>query len=225
MKSELVPQEDLSDLAAKINAAHGQVETALRAGLQHAHQAGVLLNEAKSRCRHGQWLLWLQGNVNFSVRTAQAYMRIADRWPELEEVKAQRVALLPYRDALAAIANSEQNDEQHLGTDDAGLPVLKQGHSYRSIGTSERFGQCYAEIDPHPDHPGFWVYAFYFGLNTDCCFVEYCGRGLRLDAEILSAVIGKNGFQAGPWEEFEAARDGNILAIQRYKEDCRSGHD
>jgi hypothetical protein len=49
-------------------------------------------------------LPWLKANVKFSERTAQAYMRVAKRWPELE-TKAQHVADLPYREALKCLAD------------------------------------------------------------------------------------------------------------------------
>jgi hypothetical protein len=76
--SELVPP--LSDLAEQINAAHAEVLAAVRTSLLHARTAGDLLLQAKARCQHGQWLPWLAGNVQFSERTAQAYMRVAKRW-------------------------------------------------------------------------------------------------------------------------------------------------
>jgi hypothetical protein len=53
-------------------------------------------------------------NVRFSIRTAQAYMRVAERWPELE-AKAQPVALLTFKDALAFLSEPESEDEEHVG--------------------------------------------------------------------------------------------------------------
>jgi hypothetical protein len=100
--SDLLPH--LAKLAARINAEHHQAETARRAGLQHAKNAGELLIKAKEQCRYGEWLPWLRANVELSERTAQAYMQIAKRWEELE-AKAQRVADLPYRDGLKLLAD------------------------------------------------------------------------------------------------------------------------
>jgi hypothetical protein len=99
--SDLVPH--LAKLAARINAEHHQAETALRAGLQHAKNAGELLIKAKEQCRHGEWLPWLRANVEFSERTAQAYMRVAKRWEELE-AKAQALADLTFEDGLKLLA-------------------------------------------------------------------------------------------------------------------------
>ena len=82
MMANIVP--NMADLAAKINAEHAQAETAWRAGLEHARNAGELLLQAKGQCRHGEWLPWLKENVRFSERTAQAYMQVVKRWDELE---------------------------------------------------------------------------------------------------------------------------------------------
>jgi hypothetical protein len=80
-----------------------QAEAAFREGLIHARNAGRLLLEAKRQCQHGEWLPWLKGNVRRAPRTAQAYMRVAKRWSELEAT-AQRVAHLPLRDGLKLLA-------------------------------------------------------------------------------------------------------------------------
>jgi hypothetical protein len=103
----------LATLAEKINAEHRVVETALRQSLAHAHLAGELLIQAKQQCTHGQWGGWLTDNFEGSTRTAQAYMRVAKRWPELES-KAQRVALLAYREALKILADARPSDEDHV---------------------------------------------------------------------------------------------------------------
>jgi glycine cleavage system regulatory protein len=112
--SDLVPH--LAELANKINAEHQQAETAMRAGLEHAKNAGELLMQAKAQCRHGEWLPWLGANVRFSERTVQAYMRIAKRWGELES-KAQGLADLTFEDGLKLLAkrsNDDVADHHHL---------------------------------------------------------------------------------------------------------------
>jgi hypothetical protein len=100
----MVTVNALDELAERINAEHHQAENALRAGLQHAKNAGDLLIEAKKQCKHGDWLLWLKKHVRFSERVAQGYMRVSRKWGELE-AKAKRVSDLPYRDALALLAD------------------------------------------------------------------------------------------------------------------------
>ena len=69
-----------------------------------ALEAGTLLLKAKKLVSHGQWEGWLSSNCEVAPRTAQAYMRLAKSVPLLEESKAQRVADLPIREAIRAIA-------------------------------------------------------------------------------------------------------------------------
>jgi Protein of unknown function (DUF3102) len=93
-------EQALADLATSINAAHEQVERAFHDGVKHAIRAGELLSLAKKQLPHGKWERWLKENVSFRPRTARAYMQIA----ELDGPKRQRVADLPMREALKAIA-------------------------------------------------------------------------------------------------------------------------
>ena len=90
----------LSTLAEQINAEHRQAVAALNDGLEHAHRGGELLRQAKAQCPHGGFSEWLRKNFEGSERTAQMYMRIAKRWPQIEEAKAQRIALLTYSGAI-----------------------------------------------------------------------------------------------------------------------------
>jgi hypothetical protein len=75
--------KNLAQLAEQINAEHASALSAARTALEHARRAGQLLAEAKKQCPHGQWLPWLKANVSFSERTAQKYLRLAERWEEL----------------------------------------------------------------------------------------------------------------------------------------------
>jgi hypothetical protein len=97
------PAGALQVLAERINAEHAEALSAARASLIHARKAGQLLLEAKKQCGHGDWLPWLTANVKVSERTAQAYMRVAKRWPELE-AKAQATADLSIEDGLKLLA-------------------------------------------------------------------------------------------------------------------------
>lgn len=74
---------DLASIAAEINAAHAACETASRAAVTHALDAGRLLIAAKVALPHGAWLPWLRTHVTCSERTAQLYMRIARHWSAL----------------------------------------------------------------------------------------------------------------------------------------------
>lgn len=99
--------QTLDELAVEINEHHHAAEASMRSGLEHALEAGRLLIEAKRQCAYGTWGAWIGANCEFSERTAQAYMRLSRRWPELEG-KAQRVADLSFRRAMRAVASNTQ---------------------------------------------------------------------------------------------------------------------
>ncbi len=100
LKSSTSPIEtSLTDLAARIQAAHEAATTAVRHGCEHAIKAGRLLIEAKNQVPHGQWLQWLQKHCQISERTAHYYMTLAQDF----EANPQRVADLAMREAIKVI--------------------------------------------------------------------------------------------------------------------------
>jgi hypothetical protein len=103
--TKLVKRPDLVDLAKQINHEHQEAEGLARRTLDHVRKAGELLLEAKGKVPHGQWLPWLEANVKASVRTCQTYMRVAERWGELE-AKAQSPAHLTMGQALDMLART-----------------------------------------------------------------------------------------------------------------------
>jgi hypothetical protein len=99
----------LAELAKRISAEHGAVCAALERSLERARAAGELLLEAKKRLPHGRWLSWLQTTFDFSVRTAQAYMRVARDWEALS-ARFDGVAGLGYREALELLADTGEEE-------------------------------------------------------------------------------------------------------------------
>ena len=109
----------LPDLAIQINQEHAQAEQSARSAIAHAIKAGDLLLMAKAQLKHGIWLDWLKANCTLSERTAQAYMRLAREVPKLDDSKAQRVADLPLRQALAALTERDEDSEDESELDKA----------------------------------------------------------------------------------------------------------
>ncbi|MCG8433286.1 MAG: DUF3102 domain-containing protein [Gammaproteobacteria bacterium] len=101
----------LLDLATEIRAEHEACSVAAETAARHAIKAGHLLIQAKDGMPHGEWLRWLAKHCEVSARTAQAYMRLARKAAELGEAEAQRVADLPVRQAIKAIADSRSEVE------------------------------------------------------------------------------------------------------------------
>jgi hypothetical protein len=95
----------LEGLATNIRAEHEACRAAAETATRHAIRCGQLLAQAKEGLVHGQWLPWLNGHCNVSERTAQAYMRLALKCGDMDDEKAQRVADLPIREALRAVAD------------------------------------------------------------------------------------------------------------------------
>jgi hypothetical protein len=76
-------EASLADLAKQITSAHTDALAAARTSLEHARKAGQLLLQAKARLAHGKFMGWVEANCPFSQRTANGYMRVADRWEDL----------------------------------------------------------------------------------------------------------------------------------------------
>ena len=98
----------LPDIAEKINAATRPAESHARSAVQSALTAGSWLMQAKNCVPHGEWHEWLAANCAVAPRTAQAYMRLFNTLPRLEVSDAQRVADLPLREAMRAIATAPE---------------------------------------------------------------------------------------------------------------------
>jgi Protein of unknown function (DUF3102) len=99
---ELLPPGTLSlpELAEKLNYEHRQLKECVIKGAHHAIKAGELLWEAKRKAGHGRWLDWLAENCEFSERTAQIYMKLAN---ELRLANPQRIADLSLTAAIEMI--------------------------------------------------------------------------------------------------------------------------
>ena len=96
----------LDGIAERINDAVFNAESAARSAVQYALEAGELLNQAKRKVGHGEWLGWLGSNIKLAPRTCQAYMRLAAKVPLLPAQDAQRVTDLPVREAVNAITTN-----------------------------------------------------------------------------------------------------------------------
>lgn len=97
----------LDSLAQQIRQGHEQLLTSMSNSLLEARKLGQLLAVAKEKCKHGQWLPWLQDNCGLATRTAQAYMRIDREWSQLTQ-NAQGLAYLKVEDALSSLAKHKK---------------------------------------------------------------------------------------------------------------------
>jgi len=104
----------LPELARTINRAQQNVDSLLTEALGHALEAGNALIHAKALVDHGQWQNWLEGNCVVSDRTARSYMRLARELPKLSSEERQRVAVLPLREAITALATPRSDSSADI---------------------------------------------------------------------------------------------------------------
>lgn len=84
-----------------IEAITGEILDAKRKGGEAILTIGRCLNEAKDMLPHGEWLPWLNEQVELSERTAQKFMRLAREWSnpsalaDLGATKALMLLALP----------------------------------------------------------------------------------------------------------------------------------
>ena len=121
--------ERLNTLATHINEEHRRCEEAFRSTLEHALRADELLIEAKDGVPHGSWEAWLADNFDGSLRTAQAYMRVARARKQFEVPKTQRVADLSLREAIKELSTprpkSLERDGPESDTTALDVPPLR----------------------------------------------------------------------------------------------------
>ncbi len=68
--------ELIKDLTAEIIKKHIELQHHQLGSLELAISIGEMLNQTKEESKHGQFTIWVQANLPFSIRTAQKYMSI-----------------------------------------------------------------------------------------------------------------------------------------------------
>jgi len=158
METNTTTLAPLPQLAEQINHHHRACEAAMNRGLDHALQAGRLLIEAKAQVNHGGWLPWLKENFVGSDRTAQIYMRVADRWPEIE-AKAQEPTLLTL-DAASRLLTTPKAGPGPIGAAKYTMPAgftLETGKCLggKRLRTDGRITHS-VWVAESIEHPGYW---------------------------------------------------------------------
>jgi hypothetical protein len=112
--NEVIPPAtlSLSELVARVNDEHKQVKECVIKGALHAVKAGELLWEAKRKAGHGRWLEWIAENCEFSDRTAQLYVKLAEALPQM--ANPQRIADLSLSGAIKMIEGLKSPDENPI---------------------------------------------------------------------------------------------------------------
>jgi hypothetical protein len=119
----------LAGLAVAIRAEH----EAFKRGIEHAFKAGQLLIEAKEQLGedgHGKWLPWVKDNCGMSLRTAQAYMRLAKHEHDIR-TKCADVAYLTVSGALQLIVQKSKSKSLTVEVAERVHPAARDGRPGR----------------------------------------------------------------------------------------------
>ena len=94
----------LETYAADIRALHEEAQDTADKATKLALRAGELLVKVKEQLPHGTFGTWVADNCSIAERTVRAYMHLHRQVAALPEPERQRVATLPVREAVKAIA-------------------------------------------------------------------------------------------------------------------------
>jgi hypothetical protein len=96
------PLPSLQVLAKRINTEHKILAAGVQQNLKTAMTLGDLLLQARLQLDRGEFTPWIEDNCHFSLRTAQVYMRVADKRKDLE-AKIKEDPFLNLGEALHAL--------------------------------------------------------------------------------------------------------------------------
>ncbi|MCC6419437.1 MAG: hypothetical protein IT429_14470 [Gemmataceae bacterium] len=101
---------NLEQLADQIKPHFQAMDKAEQSALIHARDAGRWLKLAKARCRQEShpWNKWVPQNFNKTKQMADNYIRIFDRWPELEAEMAKTGRGLTIGEAIKLLGPQEK---------------------------------------------------------------------------------------------------------------------
>lgn len=161
-----------SDIATQINAAHQQAIAHADKAIDFAKQAGDLLLVLKADLRHGEFLPWVENNLDVTPRQAQRYMAAAQGKPlPISAIKYDMVSHLPEKFR--------------------GIPKNSWLHTILDLGLNSKKGVLlYAgdlEVFVEPSHTKGSYYAF----TLDCSnfSVRHFGHPLSLSGIAIALDI------------------------------------
>lgn len=114
----------------EITTLHNEISGYLRVTLDKAVRIGELLTEQKNELKHGEFIPWAEDNLPFDIRTAQRYMRVYRKKPELKYDSVSYLTeayskLASRQEALTTIADSSTLAERNAS--------LQSSSKYRII--------------------------------------------------------------------------------------------
>ena len=104
-------ENEEQDVVVKINNLHRSLLNAARMTIEKADQIGELLVQQKRILEYGSFTKWIEGNLEFSVKTAQNYMRI---YNNRDIIKNENVSCLS--EAYKLLVEPKDIDEKSIIT-------------------------------------------------------------------------------------------------------------
>lgn len=101
--------QKLSEWRKLINDQHQQVQSHLGKALERAKVAGETLVKVKHAAPPDGFHKWIEKNLDFSRATASRYMKIAQRWEEVEKFITDSMTVTS---ALKLLAEKESDDQE-----------------------------------------------------------------------------------------------------------------
>jgi hypothetical protein len=83
------PSDQSLRTLSEIKKLHSEILESARTSLDKAIHIGELLADIKAGTKHGEWLPWIEKNLEFSERTARRYLMCFER---REKIKSARVS-------------------------------------------------------------------------------------------------------------------------------------
>lgn len=166
---KITADSDLFALAEAINEEHALAERHAELAIHRAKRAGDMLNTAKGKVAHGEWLPWLAVNCpRLSERTARSYMRLAKNWEALESKSADS-AVLTIDAALKLLAGPKEP------TLDDRVTAINE--------SANRLGECMTEVARLVRKMRDGIGSHFGG------FEEWCSQELGLDPALRDMLL------------------------------------
>ncbi len=115
-KTELVPfipgrvSKDKDEIVTEIEKLHHDFLENARNHLMLAKKIGEILERKKSEVKHGEWEIWVEENLSFSIRSVQYYMKIHKHWNTLINTPTKSAGLLT--EAIELITEKRSLDSE-----------------------------------------------------------------------------------------------------------------
>ena len=117
-----MPRVSLERIKTDINDLHKKgIDTALNA-VGYWRQVGERLRQVKEMLDHGTYEQWVETHCTFGVRQASNYVRIAEKWADIQAQIGNGISVLTMQDALG-IAKQADTPQGDTSTEPAEVDV------------------------------------------------------------------------------------------------------